>query len=194
MPRLIPAATKAECIRLRRDEQLSTPAIAKKVGLSNCAAYKILKPYPWRGKRVHPSEWKPAEIAVLERLWPSASHAELLAALPGRKFLALSRKACNLGFRRLSPKQRHNDLPVLPQIQALRTERHQRRLSRSQLSARAGYHLNQLLGWENGKAHPNLRAFVEWAEALGMEVVVRRTGPIVREIELPSKTAMMGRR
>lgn len=193
MPRLVSDATRAECIRLRLSEKMSTPKIARRVGISNCAAYKILRKHPWTGKRSHLREWTPAELETLRRLWPTADEAEIVAALPGRNFDACARKACSLRIRRPSPTVRKGKRFILPLIRALRAERERQGLTRPVLAAKAGYHYNQICGWENGKVQPALLYVVEWAAALGFDIVLQKPWDGSSEITQDPRRMKAGR-
>lgn len=120
---------------------------------------------PWRGQ----------ELAQLFRLYPAASDAELREAFPNRTLVSVQRKGSSLGIRRKRPETRWNKRFVHPIFKQLRTIREAEDLTRSKLSKKCGYHYNQILAWEMGKANPDFRSVREWAEALGYEIVLKKS-------------------
>lgn len=53
--------------------------------------------------------------------------------------------------------------------------RHLARMTQSQLAARTGYSLAALGYWESGRRKPKLQGLIDWANALGLDIVfVRR--------------------
>jgi transcriptional regulator with XRE-family HTH domain len=182
-------ATRSECIRLRREEQHSTPVIARKVGLSNCSVYNILRPYPWRGFAVKKNTWSKEDISKLHKLWPTAEEAELLAAFPKRNIASIGRKASALSIRRRQPGARNNKRFIHPIIKMLRDERERQRLTRPQLAKKAGYHWMQLHYWEMGKQKPLFDKLIDWAEALGLKVIITPVKPVNDIITQPAPEA-----
>lgn len=196
MPKLITKIQRAETIRLRTEEQLSTPKIARRVGISNFSVYRILDGHAWIGPNVTKRTWMLDEIRLLERLWPIADEAEIVSALPGRKFAAIGRKASSLGLRRRMPGARNNTRHVHLIIKMLRDERERRGLTRPQLAAKIGYHWMQIHCWEMGKRRPIFNKLVDWAEGLEMEVIIRPVAHRVFDQKpmLPTKAQLQARR
>lgn len=196
MPKRVTAEKKAECIRLRIREQLSTPRIARKVGLSNASVYKALQKHPWLGVRQDRRSWSTEEVRKLIDLWPVADDDDLLKEFPKRNLGSIGRKASDLGVRRPLPGARKNKRFIHPIFKALRAERERRKLTRAALATKAGHHVNQIQTWENGKCRPLFLALLDWAAALGMEIVLRPIGGDNFDAgpQLPTKAQMMGRR
>jgi transcriptional regulator with XRE-family HTH domain len=67
-----------------------------------------------------------------------------------------------------------NDLD--PVVAALRERRYALGLTLEGLSDKLGYTANTIWGWENGRANPPLVRIHEWAQSLGMRLVVRERG------------------
>lgn len=111
----------------------------------------------------------------MSSLFPLADYSELLAALPRRNIQTIQRKASDLGIKRQTSGTRTNKRLVHHLIRQLRAKRENRKMSRATVGKRAGYHENQILGWELGKTNPDLRFFCEWAQALGFELILRPT-------------------
>lgn len=164
---------KRACIQLRIDQNLSTPQIAKQVGICNCSVYKILRNYPWKKQRrafaPRGKWWTAEEQQTLRQLWPMATRDEIIAALPGRAWTALSKQA---NFLKLKRRYQHGR-PVHPIMLQLRDLREQARITRPQLSKKIGWHLNQILNWETGKTRPNLQHVEDLANGLGCTLVLR---------------------
>src|SRR5436190_1676846 len=99
MPAAITKAKRRECIQLRIDENLSTPTIARRVGICNHSVYKILRNYPWRKERKAATRgklWTADDNAILRKMWPISEQDEIMTALPGRSWSAIGRNACYL--------------------------------------------------------------------------------------------------
>jgi hypothetical protein len=117
--------------------------------------------------------WTAFEEGLIRKLYPAAMHSEIKAALPGRAWDSIVKKANVLGVRRPTEAYRNNSRFIHPIIRELRLERERRRITRPQLSSKLGYHVNQLCCWEMGKTNPDFGAVSLWAEALGMELTLR---------------------
>lgn len=59
---------------------------------------------------------------------------------------------------------------VHPMVAQLRAERIRQNIPQYELAGRMGYTMWQVGLWERGRNTPNLGAFVNWANALGMEL------------------------
>lgn len=173
--RRISGAKRARAIKLRVERQLSTPIIARRVGISNHSAYKILKKHPWRGERKCKTDWTIREINDLMRLWPAAERAEIAAALPKRTYDAAGKKASAIGLRRHQPAFRRNRRPVHPVVAELEKIRRRRMIKRETIAkASRLLHVNNLLSWALGKRDPHLKGLSKWANAMGYDIVIRR--------------------
>jgi hypothetical protein len=133
-----------------------------------------------------------SENNVLKRLYPTAEITELKAALPHRAITAIQRQATYLHIKRLTLGTRTNTRFIHPLIQQLRLARENAHLSRSDVSKKSGYHVNQLCAWELGKVNPDFRSMYEWAESLGFDLVLKKRFSISNEfIPWPDKKRLM---
>jgi DNA-binding XRE family transcriptional regulator len=119
------------------------------------------------------ARWTVPEENVVRQLWPSAEPEVIVAALPGRAWANIAKKANDLNIKRPTPASRHNKRHIDPLIRQLRAERERRRITRSMLAEKLGYHVQQILAWEMGKARPLLPFVRDWAAALDMELMLR---------------------
>ena len=190
---------RRRCIELRVQEQLSTPAIARRVGICNQAVYRILEKHPWTGETMKGGSratWTMDEVRILTDKYPTADQDEIVAALPRRKWESIAKKASALNLRRRQPGSRKNKRHVARIIEQLRQARESRGRTRAQVADLCGYHLNQILAWELGKAIPAFNRFCDWASALGFDVVLQPKLNSVRETTIapPSRERLMGTR
>lgn len=119
------------------------------------------------------ARWTVPEENILRTMYPSAEPAVICAALPGRVWASIIKKANDLNIRRPSPWSRRNTRTIHPLLKQLRAERERRRITRPALSLKLGYHVNNILAWEMGKAQPEFRVVFDWAQALGLELILR---------------------
>src|ERR1700743_984749 len=171
----ISKAKRDECVRLRTQQQLSAPMIARMTGLSNATVYKYLERFPWTGERIMGGKratWTGEERALLQQLWPKADQVEIVAALPRRRWESIAKKANAMGLRRHREETRKNTRFVHPLCAELRKIRERRSQHRPEVQKKCGYHVNQILNWEMGKSVPNLHALDAWANSLGFKLVL----------------------
>lgn len=170
MPRPIPPETKATVRRLRVDSQMCPVHIARQLHLSNFSVYRILKDLPrWTDEH---RNYAVAEIAALRRLYPVAPRADVLAALPGRDWNNIIKKANSLGLRRKPLRIYPEGLP--PLITQLRAERESRGFTRAQFGRIIGHTPTKIAAWELGRYTPLWANLTAWAAALGFDVVLAR--------------------
>lgn len=142
------------------------------------------------------AQWTDPEVAALRKLWPVAEQEILTAALPGRAWGSIGRKAAELGIQRRQPGARRNKRAIHPLIRQLRAERETQRVTRATLAERTGYAVGQIHGWEMGKARPLLPFVCDLAAALGLELVLRTSAErLLKEATplVPMKRLMAGR-
>lgn len=168
-------AQRAEAIRLRVEDNLSTPTIAHRVGLSTPTVYLILKGHPWdpSAQRRYVT-FTPDHEAALRRMYFDSPKAEVMAAVPGhswgsiqgfaRKVLKLKRGGAVLA--------RVDRGPIHPLVRQLRLSREELGVRRRDLRDVDGNRLN-MEGWERGVTTPSIQDFVRWADALGYDVELR---------------------
>lgn len=171
----VPEATRTEALRLRLDEDLSTPDIAQRLGIKPSAAYHILKGRP---RRFRPYvcatglPWTPELTGHLRRLYPTSTHAEILAAFPGRSWDTIERKANTLGIHRDPDARIQVHHPVHPLVARLRAARHAQDLTTSQLARAARLDRQMITGTELGHRSASLPQLAAWAAALGFELTL----------------------
>jgi DNA-binding transcriptional regulator YiaG len=180
MPKPISSAKRRECVRLRVEQNLSTPQIARTVGVSNFSAYRILRKHPWRpvkgyGRRA----WSERDDRDLRQLYPMATWEELQRRFPQRTLAAIAKEASELGLRRDSKMLRQRRHYLSPIVEALRAERLRRRMTGDQLADKMGYAVALIRRWETGINQPKLRQIEDWGDALGMMISVQpaKTAP-----------------
>jgi hypothetical protein len=140
-------------------------------------------------------KWTTDEIIILRRVYPVVTDDELKATFPRHSFIAVQRMASELGVLRPRWEARQHKRFVHPVIIKLYEERRRQRLNRVQLGKIAGHHQNQILGWELGKTQPDFAAVCDVAQALGLEIVVRKPETIEAVvIPYPEKRQLMGGR
>jgi IS30 family transposase len=101
--RSITETQRVEIIRLRVEGNLSTPTIARKVGVCNQSVYRILEPHPWArplAQAFHGDAWTERDKARLRTLYPVAPKAQVMAALSNRNWESIVRQASTMGVRR----------------------------------------------------------------------------------------------
>lgn len=196
MPKRITNEQRAECIRLRQRENLSTPQIARRVGICNQSVYRTLQKYPWAP--VHPRRaWPDSDHERLRRLWPRASRQAILEAFAPRRWEAISKMASFLKIRRSASTRWTRKRSPHPICARLRQIREERDLTRPQLGAKMGYHRQQLTCWELGiQTGPSLRQLEDWCAALGMrlELVPVASTATFDSIAAPTKAQLMSGR
>lgn len=116
--------------------------------------------------------WTPHKDAKVEALWPHAPHDTITAEVPGRTRVAISIRARRLGVKRLRRTPTPITYPVHPLVAQLRLLRHEQGISRACFSERLGWGAWALNHWEVGRHTPKLPALVDWAQALGYDVVL----------------------
>lgn len=124
-------------------------------------------------------KWTAEECAILRRVYPSVSDAELMRHIPRHTLIAIQRQASVLKVLRPRREAREHQRYVHPIIQQLYQARLDRGIRREKLGKKLGYAYGQVLGWELGKTSPEFRAVAEWASALGMEIILR---PMLTEL------------
>lgn len=166
----------SRCVSLRLEHNLSAPAIAARVGISNHSAYRILRDCPpWiptKRRPVRAAEWTEEQDAIVRRMYPRADEDDIARELPSHTWTAIERRASFLKVRRRRNEARHHDRRVHPLIADLLSFREQAGIARTALSRRCGIHVNQLLGWELGKAMPRLDDVATWAASLGLQLMI----------------------
>lgn len=115
---------------------------------------------------------------------PGNAGIETIAAALGRRpatitnrLALLGRRDVALGAKLDAMRRRPRAEPdVHPAIATLRARRRTLGLSRPQLGKITGYATDTIECWERGKTAPRMDALVNWAQALGVEIVAQETG------------------
>ncbi len=140
--------------------------------------------------------WTLDEDMVLRQQYPVASDDILKGYLPRHSFTAIQRRASELWVMRPRHEARQHRRFVHPAILQLYEERHRQHLNRTQFAKVLGYGAGQILSWELGKTSPEFRVLCDWAQALGIEIVVKRPieKPEAIVIPYPTKRQLMSGR
>lgn len=116
------------------------------------------------------NSWTGAELDLLRRLWPTTPWDKIELMFARHTHESIMRKARDIGVRR----RRTTRKARYPIFRELRDARERLNLTRPQLSEIVGYHWTMIGRWENGEAVPSVRRLVDWAQALGFELSLRR--------------------
>lgn len=206
------ADQRAECIRLRVEERLSTNAIALRMRLRTARVRAVLAEYPisrleirqrrvWAAVRTHEKRaWPQSEVARLGEIYATATKAQLLAEFPGRTIQSI-RKRANLEGWRCEHGGRFAERIVDPTFARLRAIRLARRISLLDLAARIGVNVGTLGSWEMGRGTPSWRLLKAWLGVLGVRLeAIERQLPASGRIEpwvgikAPTRDQLMARR
>jgi transcriptional regulator with XRE-family HTH domain len=191
-----------EAIRLRIERQLSTPTIARQLGVSNATIYKALRGHPWRPSRKNRRigrglAWTDEDVAYLRGAYSASPRAVIRSHLANRQWHTICKMASMLGLHR-DPRATYLNHRHVPAIcEQLRRERERQKMTRPQLSEKIGYHHNQILAWELGKAQPRLSYLADWAAGLGFDLALRPKLDVVSDqssIAPPSRQQLMAGR
>lgn len=140
-------------------------------------------------------KWTTDEIIILRRVYPVVTDDDLKTTFPRHSLIAIQRMASDLGVRRPRWEARQHKRFVHPVIIKLYEERRRQRLNRVQLGKLCGHGPGQILAWELGKAAPEFAAICDVAQALGLEIIVRKPETIdAVVIPYPDKQRLMGGR
>lgn len=188
------AEEKAEILRLRIEDRLSIPEIARAMGSNNATVHEIVQPYPLtpeeqrtrrqkhvaimraglqrRGNYIGGEAWTEQEDAAIRKVWPARSAAAVIAALPGRSWAAIGKHAAELGVRRsrAASNKRSSQRRIDKFFLSLREVREARGITREELAERMGIHLVMLAHYELGEARPGWLRIRDWLAALGYEI------------------------
>lgn len=195
MNRLDPLV-KAECIRLRLEERLSSLEIQERIApvyLSLNTILGIVRPYPltrdeMRARRSRTAKamlarrrlngdiiggetWTAEEDAALQRLWPQSSWGTIQEAFPGRSEKAISRRASQLGVKR--KRYANNQAArVDPIFRELRAIRESRQITREEMADKMGVHYAQIRNWELGLQRPLWLGLRDWLVTLECDLKI----------------------
>jgi transcriptional regulator with XRE-family HTH domain len=187
---------KAEIVRLRIEERKSSLEIAKIMRSNTTTICAIIKPFPLTAEEMAPrkavgfktgrqtlartrrytggTEWSAEEEHALQHFWPSYPKDRVLAALPGRTWATIAKRASDQGLRRSrtasfgSAKRRRID----PIFKSLRLIREMRGILQSELAERIGVTKGSFLNLENGHARPTWLRMRDWLTALQCDIKI----------------------
>lgn len=191
---------KAEMVRLRVEERLSSLEIAAIMGSNTTTVCAIVKPFPLtaderRARRAVVAAkmrralaragnyqgghaWTEADDEALRKMWPAKTRKQIEAAFPGRSWVAIGKRAGDKGIRRSraasntrkSGKNKPDSFFV-----TLREIREARGITRDELAEKMGIHRVMLAHYELGEARPGWLRVRDWLDALGYDI---RTVPV----------------
>lgn len=175
LPPMYPKMTaeqRAEVLRLRTENNLATPAIARRLGLSAPAIYSLLRGAPKyaRPTRVRVTYTEADEEAIL-RLYPTtATRAEIEVAVPDHKWESIQNFATNiLKVHRPGAALARVHRMIHPFFEILRSAREEQQVLRKNLPE-----FPNLSAWERGVSMPPVDEFVRWAETFGFTVTLTK--------------------
>lgn len=199
---------KDEIFRLRIEERLSCVEIAQRVG-STRASYvaQLLRGHPLTpeerharkvaqaedmrrkraddGKIIGGDPWSKEEDAQIRKFFPGASQERVLAALPGRSWTSVHRRASHLKVRRdratgLANKRKDRN-KCDKVFQYLREVRLNRGMTQADVADRIGTHKVGVTKWEGGVIKPSFFMFRAWLDALDCDIeVIQKDGGRIR--------------
>lgn len=183
---------KAEVVRLRTDERLSSLEIAARLDSNTTTVCELVKPYPLdedelrgrkakvaavmranraaAGKCVGGGEWTKWENQYLARAWHLRRKAAIVKALPGRSWAAIGKRAAEMGFKRSRSADSVTRKTTDPFFLALREVREARGMTREEVADKAGIHRMMLTRYERGEARPGWLMLRAWLGALQYDI------------------------
>lgn len=183
---------KAEIVRLRTEERLSSLEIAARMGSNTTTVCAIVKPFPltaeeMKGRKakiakkmrqvlsdsghyIGGGDWTEEEEKLLKNIWPVRSKARILAAFPGRSWAAISRRASQRQLRRSRAAASRSKRKAHKFFRSLRDIREARGITREELADKAGFHRIQLAKYELGEMFPRWAMLQAWLGALQYEL------------------------
>lgn len=130
------------------------------------------KPGSSSGKR-----WSVISKAKLRQIYETYPRVDIMKAFPGRTWGSIHHQAFAMGLRRKVKYMRPCTKPTRhPIMRALREERVRQGLSLNALGKRAGYSGEHIGEWERGVYAPLMPSIADLANALGLELTVKRMG------------------
>lgn len=141
-------------------------------------------------------KWTDAEDAIVRDKYQTAPDDELRASLPRHSWVGIQRRASDLKVIRPRREAREHTRVVYSVFKQLYQDRLRQHMKRSELSRLMGYCHGMLLNWELGKSQPSFREVVDWAQALGLELVlaIKETRGGDNVVRLPTKAQLMAGR
>jgi len=168
-------------VRARVDENLKTPEIASRFGVSLATAYAAVAGHSYRPD-FKKGWWTSDDDACLRGVYPAAAREVVVEALRPRTWAAIQRRAVDLGIERTVRSDVWRGKRVHPVISQLTIARRGGDLLLSDLAEHSGLFDETIKSYELGNSEPRFGKLVAWAAALGFELVLRPT-------EAPEKAA-----
>jgi transcriptional regulator with XRE-family HTH domain len=172
-------------LKARVEENLSrAELVARFPGATPKIVTRATAGHPYRGRRSPKTkDYTPAELDALQRLYPRAPWQEIFAALPGRPFLGLQRKASSLGIKRIG--SRLPTKQISPELAILRARRHELNLTVARVAELVGLKRGTMARYESGWDRPAPARLAAWKKALGLDDDHRYVQPPSRPLPAP---------
>ena len=119
--------------------------------------------------------WEPDEVAFLRKHFAKADWVVILARFPDRSQDGITRKAYALGLKR-SWEGRLDWGHIDPLFLELRALRKRLGLTIPAVAKKSGHHKDKLRKYENGTIQPSFWTVRDWAQALGMKIILEPIG------------------
>ena len=119
--------------------------------------------------------WTPEMEESLRKLYPKASWAELMAAIPKSRS-AISKRANTLKIRRDIVPAQKDRLTTDPFILELRARRIKLGIPLRRLAQRCGYENDTIQKVEKGISRPSYSLLLAWTEVLGVSMTTKLSG------------------
>lgn len=113
--------------------------------------------------------WFPSEKLILRKLWPAATRAAIIDAIPRHHYTAIGKQANMMGLRRLDKATMKSRYRLIRELRAMRLARG---ISPEVLATVMGAHRVQISKWERGESVPRLATVFDWVEALGCRLEI----------------------
>jgi hypothetical protein len=183
-------AIRAECIRLRVEEDLSVPELMQRTGAKKGFAYNSVKGIK-KKKRVHHNAawWSDEEIAFLRKFYRKG---KILTNLPKRSWVNIVQKADKLGLRRDYHQIYDRHRPAKEPhylVMLLKEYRLERKIPLIVLERKTKILQRLYREWEAGRLIPNIAELEKWATALGFKLFMKfdstTIAPVVKDKDKP---------
>jgi hypothetical protein len=117
--------------------------------------------------------WRPHEIQILLKDYPTECRSLILRRLPGRSWQAIVEKVRDIPelYRKIRRPRDLSDVST-PLIAQLIILRERRGWTRRRLANITGYSAANIKNWELEQTRPRFRNLTDWCSALGVELTV----------------------
>lgn len=143
------------------------PALPKRSKAAiRCKVFELGLKRKWASR----TPWTGAEIAILRKLYPNAPWSQICKAIPRHPKPAIGKMATSLKIGR----DRAMKQSRFAIVRELRAARRASGLRQDVLAKLVGTLPVQIAKWERGETVPRFASFLDWAEALGYRVELRK--------------------